>query len=184
MLLRSALCAALLAPINVLPASADEISDAIQRAMDAYAAGDIALTSEELTYASQQLQSLKSDALAAYLPAAPDGWTREINSDMAAGLAIMGGGTGVEASYSGPEASFTITLMADNPMVASMGAMLASGMAGKMIRVGSVKFTDQDGSLATMVANRVLVQAQGAPSEVMIPVLETMDFGALGSYGS
>lgn len=167
-----------------LPVHADEVSEAIQRALDAYNAGDTATAAEELTYASQQLSTMKADSLAAYLPEPPEGWTREVNTDMSAGLQLMGGGVGAEASYSGPDTSFTLTLMADNPMVASMGAMLASGLAGKMIRVGPEKFTDQDGSLAAMIGNRVLVQAQGAPAEVMIPVLEKLDFAALEAFGS
>ncbi len=58
-----------------VPAHADEVSDALQAAVDAYAAGDLAKTSEEMTMATQAIGALQSAKLAALLPAAPDGWT-------------------------------------------------------------------------------------------------------------
>lgn len=167
-----------------LPAVADDISDALQRAVDAYAAGDLAKTSEELTFANQQLVALKAKALEVLLPAAPDGWTMTLNPDMAAGLAMIGGGVGVEGNYEGPDGSMKITMMADNPMVASLGAMLATGMAGTLVPVGSVKFAQQDTQLSAMINNRVLITAEGLDPAIMIPILETMDFDAIGAYGS
>ena len=97
------LVSATLAFVLALPAAADEISDTLQSALDAYSKGDAAYALEELDYARQLLLELKTEALARFLPEAPEGWTREINSEMNAGLAMMGGGTGAEASYEGEE---------------------------------------------------------------------------------
>ena len=60
------------------PALADEVTDTLNSAMQAYQNGDIRYAVEELDYAKQLLQAMKADELSGYLPEAPDGWTREI----------------------------------------------------------------------------------------------------------
>lgn len=170
-----------------LPAQADEVTDAIESALEAYEAGDVQYAIEELTFAQQLLAEMKSDTLIAYLPEPPEGWTREVDTEMNQGLAMMGGGVGAEATYSDGTVSFKITLMADNPMVAAMAGMLGNpalmAAAGKMVRVGRQKFLDQDGEMSSLVGNRVLIQASGAETEVMVPVLEEIDYSGLGDFG-
>ena len=171
-----------------VPAQADEISDAIQSALDAYTAGDTAFAAEELAFAQQLLTEMSAMNLADCLPEAPEGWTREIDTDMNAGLAMMGGGIGAEAEYSKGNESFTVTLMADNPMVTAMAGMMSNtalmAAMGKMTRVGRQKYVDQDGTMSTLVNNRVLVQAEGADPEAMLPVLEAIDYRKLGDFGT
>ena len=171
-----------------LPAHADEVSDTIQSALDAYNAGDLAFAKEELAFAQQLLQEMSAMSLSDCLPEAPEGWTREVNTEMNAGLAMMGGGVGAEAEYSDGTDSFTVSVMADNPMVTAMAGMLGNtalmATMGKMTRVGRQKFVNQDGEMSAMVNNRVLVQAKGADPEVMIPILELIDFKKLGEFGT
>ena len=172
----------------VLPAHADEISDTIQSALDAYNAGDVAFATEELAFAQQLLQQMSAMSLSDCLPEAPEGWTREINTEMNAGLAMMGGGVGAEAEYSDGTDTFTVRYMADNPMVTAMAGMLSNSalMAamGQMTRVGRQKYVNQDGTMSTLVNNRILVQAEGAAPEVMLPVLEAIDHRKLGEFGT
>ncbi|MDX5356245.1 MAG: hypothetical protein LPK12_00730 [Rhodobacterales bacterium] len=176
-----------LALLAAVPAQADEISDTIRSALEAWEAGDRQFALDELIAAQQMIQSAKADDLSAFLPEAPEGWTREIKTDMNAGLAMMGGGIGAEATYEGPDGSFRITLMADNPMVASMGAMLSNAQImasmGKVVRVGRVRFLQQDNSLQALIANRILVQAQDGDPAVMLGLLEKMDLAALEKFG-
>ncbi|MGC9368111.1 MAG: hypothetical protein ACP5DX_01095 [Paracoccaceae bacterium] len=179
----------LAAALTALPLSshADEVTDTLQSAIEAYEAGDVQYALEEIAFAQQLLQAMKTEGLVAFLPPAPQGWTREVNTEMGAGMAMFGGGTGAEADYSDGDTSFTITLMADNPMVAAMAGMFANPMlmaaSGTITRVGRQKFLDQDGELTGLVNGRILVQAKGAPVEVMVPVLEEIDFRGLGSFG-
>ncbi len=170
--------------LSITPLAADEISDAIENALQAYQDGDNAYALEELKFAQQLLAALKRDELSQFLPEAPDGWTREISDDMAAGLAMIGGGSGAEAEYDNGSENFTITFIADSPMVMSMGAMIGNpALGGKPIRVGRAKFAEQDGDLMGLVANRVLVQASGADTETMLEVIKTIDMKGLGSFG-
>lgn len=170
-----------------LPAAADDVTDTIESALEAYRDGDVQYAIEELSYAQQLLQGMKTDSLTAFLPEPPPGWTREIDTEMNAGLAMMGGGIGAEATYSDGSDSFTLTLLADSPMVMAMAGMLNNptvmAAAGKMVRVGRQKFLDQDGELSTLVNNRVLIQASGAGTDIMMPVLEAIDYRGLGDFG-
>jgi F420-0:gamma-glutamyl ligase-like protein len=179
----------LLSAALLLPglAAADEISDALTAAQEAYADGDIQYALDELDFARNKLLEAKTNQLGSFLPEAPDGWTREVSSEMNQGLAMMGGGVGAEATYtsgSGDE-SYKITLMADNPMVASMAAMVtnAAAMGFQVERVGRQRFMVQDNEMTGLVANRFLVQISGADPETMTAALESMNFAALAGFG-
>ncbi|MEM6729251.1 MAG: hypothetical protein AAF618_12185 [Pseudomonadota bacterium] len=168
-------------------ASADEIEDALNAALEAYQAGDTTFALEELEFARIKLQELKADALIAFLPPPPPGWTRMEDDDMGAALGMMGGGAGAAASYTpeGGGASVKITLLADNPMVAGMAAMVANAgaMGAKLERVNRQQFAIMDGQMTALVANRVLVQAEGGDEATMTMLLESMDFRALAGWG-
>ena len=177
-------------------AAADDVTDAIDAAREAYDAGDIRYTLEELNFAVQLLNEMKAGNLQGFLPEPLDGWSREIDNEMAAGMAMMGGGVGASAQYSTGEGdsenykSFTVTVMADNPMVAAVGGMLGNAAlvgatGGKIIRVGREKFVIQNGQeMSALVGNRVLVQAQGNDQDAIIAHLETMNFRAMADFGN
>ncbi|PKQ13872.1 MAG: hypothetical protein CVT70_02635 [Alphaproteobacteria bacterium HGW-Alphaproteobacteria-1] len=179
------LIAATLALGLAVPAAADEIADTLQSALDAYAEGDAAYALEELDYARQLLLQLKTEALAQFLPEAPAGWTREINTEMNAGLAMMGGGTGTEATYRGEGKSITLQFMADNPMVGALGGMIGNAAlyGGKVERVGREKFMVQDREVTGLVDNRILVKASGAEPEALLALVGTIDMRALKEFG-
>jgi hypothetical protein len=169
------------------PAAADDVTDTIEAALAAYGQGDLKDALEELAYARQLISEMQTADLAAFLPEAPDGWSREIDTEMAAALSMMGGGFGAEATYAGGGQRFTVTLMADNPMVAGFAGMLGNAAllgGAKRVRIGGERFLDQDGELVALIDNRILVQASGAPLEAMVPVLEAMDFEALARFGN
>ena len=167
-----------------LSATADEVADTIRSALDAYESGDAQYAAEELAYAQQLLREMKAVGLTGFLPPAPDGWTREDDTEMTANMGFMGGGVGAKATYTNGSDRFEITLMADNPMVAAMGGMFANAaaMGIRQVRVGRERFASQDGQLTALIGNRVLVQASGAAPEVMVPVLEGIDYAGLSAF--
>ncbi|MCP5038238.1 MAG: hypothetical protein GY945_11640 [Rhodobacteraceae bacterium] len=166
-------------------AQADEVTDTINSALEAYNEGDIQYALEELEFAKQLMNAMKLEVLVGFLPEAPDGWTREDNTDMNAGLAFMGGGLGAEAEYSDGSQSFTLTITAGNPMIAAMAGMLgnAGAMGIPMVRVGREKFMNQDGELTGLSGTQVLIQADGAEVDTMVGILEMIDFKELGNFG-
>jgi len=179
------LCATL--AFSALPAWADDVSDTLQSALDAYNSGDIEYALEEVAFATQLMKSMKSGTLAGLLPEAQDGWTREIDEDEARGLGLMGG-TAAVATYSNGSDRFTLNIIADSPMVATFSGIFANAAVmasmGKIERVGREKFMNQDGDLTGVIGNRILIQAEGGDTDAMIAHLETIDFKALQAFGS
>lgn len=179
---------AALAVTTAAPVFADEVADALQAATDAYTAGDLGKTGAALTMATQALGKQQSDLLAAFLPAAPDGFTKTLTEDFAKGFAIAGGGAGAEARYESADGStsFTLSFIADNPMVATMSSMLGNAqmmaMMGTVVKVGDTALLQQDNSLSTLINARVLFQAQGAAAEVMLPLVQQIDFAKVASF--
>lgn len=182
--------AALALALAALPAAADEFTDTLASALKAYNDGDITGARADLDYAGKLLNALKSEALAKFLPAAQAGWVREEASgdEGAAGgfMGMLGGGTTASASYRKAAESFSITLVADSPMVNGLGAMI-SGMAGiaggKPMRIQRVEFTQTDDGLQGVVNDKVMIQVSGDASlEAKTAHLEAMDFKALGDF--
>ncbi|NDR59521.1 hypothetical protein [Aliiruegeria sabulilitoris] len=166
-------------------ASADEVLETLDAARTAYEAGKMQQVLDELAYAQQLVREMKTAGLTDLLPPAPDGWSRLINTDLSAAMAMFGGGVGAEATYSRGQDSFTILLMADNAMVQGFAGMLGAAglLVGKQLRIGSETFIEQEGELTGLVDNRILVQANGAPLDVMQPILEQIDFDAMAGFG-
>jgi hypothetical protein len=75
--------------------------------------------------------------------------------------------------------------MADNPMIAAMGAMIANAaaMGMKVERIGRQKFAIEDGTVQGLINNRILVKAEGDDTDQLLSVLGTMDFKALSNFG-
>ena len=168
-------------------AQADDITDTLQSAIEAYEEGDIQYALEEIAFAQQLLNELKAGALQDFLPPAPEGWTMEIDNDNNAGFAAMGG-TGVTGNYSNDTDRFTLTILTDSPMVLSMANIFGNAALlstqGKLVRVGREKFLEQNnGELMGVIDGRIMVQANGADTDVMIPILEEIDFRKLGRFG-
>lgn len=179
--------AALAACLMPAPAFADDITDALNAAIAAYEAGDIQDALEETAYATQLLNDLKSEGLEAFLPGPLPGWTREVSEEAAQGLGFMGGGSSAEADYTGPDGRFTIVMVADNPMVGAMAGLLGNAtiMAtmGRIERINGESFLNADNELSGLIDGRVLIQASGAPVEVMAEHLKQVDFEALAELG-
>jgi hypothetical protein len=184
---RFAPAAALAAALLPVPASADDITDALTSAIAAYEAGETEDALAEIAYATQLLNDLQSEGLAAFLPEPLEGWTREVSDDPGQGLGFMGGGSAAEASYSGSGGSFTIMMIADNPMVGAMAGMLGNpalmSTMGRIARIGGESFLDAEGELSALIGGRVLIQASGADLETMSAHLAQIDFTALESFG-
>jgi len=170
-----------------LAAAADDITDALSAAIEAYEADDISGALDEMAYAEQLLQALQAQGLTAFLPEPREGWDRQIEESSGNAAAFMGGGFMTEAAYTGPGQSFTVTLMADNPMVMQMGAMLGNrvmmSMMGDIVRINGETFVNQEGEVMGLIAGRVLIQASGGEVEEMVAHLEQIDFDALQGFG-
>ena len=105
----------------------------------------------------------------------------------AGGFGMMGGGAGAEARYETADQSVSVTLscIADNPVVSPMVAMPGSAeMMGKVVKVGDQALLDADNNLSLLVGGRVPSRAQGAPSDIMLPVVQGIDFAKVATFDS
>jgi hypothetical protein len=168
---------------------ADVVTDALNAAQAAYASGQLGQTAAELTNATRAVQAIQQERLATTLPQPTEGWAMTLGESTVGASGFFGSmvGTMADATYSHSDGrSFTITLSADSPAVAGMAGILGSpqmmAMMGKVVKVGAIDMLDQDGSLSALVANRVLLQAQGADVADMSAILATMDFVKLAQF--
>lgn len=179
--------AAAVAAALAAPAAADEFADVLEEALAAYREGDVAGARKDLDYAVKLLAERKAEELAALLPAAPAGWTREEADAEGAGMmAMFGGGTAAAATYRRGAEDVTITLVADAPMVNAVAAMVSgmSSIAGTQSRrIQRTPFAVADGQMQGVVDGRVLVVASGAaPDDDKAALLDLMDFDKLARF--
>jgi hypothetical protein len=169
------------------PVWADDVTDTLNSAIEAYEAGDLAYALEEIAFATQLIKAQNAGTLNTLLPEAMAGWSREIDEEEGRALGMMGG-TGAVGVYSNGSDEFRIQIVADSPMIAAFAGMFgnAAMMAsmGKIERVGREKFLNQDGELTGVIGGRIMVQASGQDTAAMLAHLETMDFKALEGFGS
>lgn len=170
------------------PAAADEFTDVLEGALKAYREGDAVGAREDLDYAVKLLDEKKADSLATFLPAPPAGWTKSDAEAEGAGMAMamLGGGTAAAATYSKGTTEFTLTLVANSPMVGALSAMVSgvAGVAGmESRRIQRVEFAVNEGDLQGVAGGKVLVSASGtATVDEMAAVIETMDLRKLGEF--
>lgn len=164
--------------------AADEFTDTIDAALEAYAADDVNAAAEELSYASTLLQTIKGERFAALLPEALDGWTREVDMEANAAVGMFGGGLTATGDYAGPSGNVRVQMMADNPSIMTMAGMYANpqmmSSMGEVVRVNRQSFVNQDGELTGVIGGRVLITLNGNASlDDKKAYLEAMDFGAI-----
>jgi hypothetical protein len=171
-----------------LPVQADEASDAIAAAGVAYEAGDLGAAAEALKAASTGVAQQRSAALAVFLPATVDGWTVEEDPSFAEGMAMIGGGVGAMKRYTREDGTqISLSVMTGGEMIGAMAQMFSSpemlAMMGKVIEVKGVSFVDQGNSVMALIGEKVLVQAEGAAADQVLPLLEQVDLEGIAGFG-
>jgi hypothetical protein len=170
-------------------AAADEFTDTLEGALEAYRAGDIDAAQQDLDYAGKLLTAMKSESLATFLPPAPAGWTREEageDGEAAGMMGMFGGGTMASATYRRGEQTMELSLIANSPMITGMAGML-SGIAamggGKPMRIQRTEFALNEQDLQGVVGGKVMVSVGGdAAVEDKTALVDSMDLGALAEF--
>lgn len=182
----------LLLPTGALADTASEVREAAKEAMALFEKGDMAGAAGQFDYAAQLIRQQKAGDLAALLPPAPSGWTAEEAETETMGAAIMGGGVHASRTYIRGDDSIDLSVMADNPMVQSMAAMvqnpaMIAASGGKLEKVGNyraaVKYEAEtkSGEATLIVDNRILVsvKSEGASRDEMMALLNKLDLAKL-----
>lgn len=158
---------ALLAGVLAMPAMADDFTDSIEAALEAYAAGDIKAAKEEIDFAAQLLAQMKGDELRSFLPEPLAGWERTDDKNASGAMAAFGGGQMAKATYRNGDQTVKIQLMADNQMVTALGAMFSNpalmGAMGRVKRINRQKVViTNKGEIQSLVAGHIMIQISGS----------------------
>nr|CAA6829219.1 MAG: Unknown protein [uncultured Thiotrichaceae bacterium] len=172
-----------------VPAIADDVTDSIDEASEAYKSGDVATAVESLNYAVQLLQQMKGDSLAKLLPEPLDGWEAKEAEATAVGAAMFGGGLTAERSYTKDKSRMKIQVVTDSPVLQGMLAMFTNPMfaassGGKMTKINKQKAivkmdkSGTGGEIQMVVKNRYMVTLDGSrvTKDELIEYAEAIDF--------
>ncbi len=167
--------AVLLAMVLVAPfglASADEVTDSINEALQQYKNGEYAAAVGSLDYVSQLIRQKRGEQLQSFLPKPLTGWTAKDSTSQAVGAAMFGGGVSAERQYHKSSSSVTVKIVTDSPVLQSMmmmftNPMFAASGGGKLEKIGGqkaiVKYspTGRSGEISIVVVNRFLITVEG-----------------------
>lgn len=175
--------------LSAAPSLADEVTDTLEGALQAYRDGDVTAAREDIDYAAKLLAAMRAESLAKFLPDALPGWTRaDADAEESGGMmSMLGGGTAASATYTKDDGTeLKIDLVASSPMVSGIAAMVSSmgSMGGaKPMRIKRTEFADSDGDLQGVVDGNVMISAAGdATLDEKKAYLEAMDFDALADF--
>jgi hypothetical protein len=175
-------------------AFADDVTDAIDEAMQYYQDGKYSDAMTSLNYASQLIGQKKGGDLQSFLPQPLDGWEAEEATSQSMGAAMLGGGISAERQYNKGSSSVRIQIVTDSPMLQSMmmmfgNPMLAGADGGKLEKIAGekaiVKYNaaDKSGDIKLVIANRFLVTLDGndASLEDLKAYASTIDYKKLAA---
>ncbi|HIC92593.1 MAG TPA: hypothetical protein EYP21_11190 [Syntrophaceae bacterium] len=151
---------------------ADEVTDTIKEALEAYKKGEYTQATEDLTYVIELLKQKKGDNLKNFLPEPLEGWTAEKATSLTAGSAMLGGGTMVSRTYHKFKSKITIEMVTDSPMMEGIAMMLsnpgfASSDGGKLTRINRekamIKYNKEksSGEITMVVDKRFMITVTG-----------------------
>ncbi|UCE88678.1 MAG: hypothetical protein JSW10_10135 [Pseudomonadota bacterium] len=175
---------------------ADELSDQIERALDAYRDKDYGGAMRRLDVAIALLRQKKAEVVADLLPEPLSGWNAGDAQHSIAATPLMAGGITASRTYTrrgenGQDTSVKITLMTDSPLLQSVSILLANPVFADpqskvMIVAGQkVYYNADDNALQAVVADRALVVVDGSSGVDQSTLKEyfgAIDFEALGKY--
>jgi len=170
----------------------DDVLTTIDEAVKQYKIGDYAGAASNLDYASQLVRQKKSERLKNLLPEALEGWQAQPASAQTLGTAVFGGGVTVSRNYTKDNASVSIEIVTDSPVLQSVMMMLnnpmfagASGGTLESIKGqrGIVKYEPKgrSGEINIVVANRFMVTVKGnnVERQTLVAYAEAIDFTSL-----
>jgi hypothetical protein len=183
-------CACLLVRglVGISPARADDVSDRIVAALNAYQREDLPAAIEALDAAAAELRQRRADALVALLPVPPSGWTADPAETSALNAEMLGGGTSATRVYHNGAQMVTVQLTTDAPMLRELAALvngpLSASTGIRSVQIGgrTVAYTESDNGYMTLVADRIIVKVDGTgqvPEPVLRSFVAAIDFDAV-----
>jgi hypothetical protein len=174
---------------------ADDVTDAISAAKDAYSAGNLSEAIQSLEYASQLMRQAKGELVAKLLPPAPSGWEAGEDEEQSSANPLLGGLVSARREYSRQSGGqVTLEIQSDSPMLQSFGMMFSNPMMltasgaklenfkGQKLAV-SYRASDKAGDVKVIVDNRYLVSVEGrdVSRDELLSFVKAIDFAKLAA---
>ena len=156
-------------------ASADKVTDSIERAQKAYSAGKLSTAARQLQLGVARIRRALAKEYEKTLPPAPDGWTARKSRSRRQTFGMMGGGVTVTKRYrpSSGSGSATAQMIIDSPLLATMGAIYGNPAMAQnagyepfeidgLNQPAFIKF-DEDrkrGEVVILIAGRIFLKVQ------------------------
>ena len=170
----------------------DNVLSTIKEATRQYEAGDYSGSASNLDYAAQLVRQQKSERMKALLPDPLSGWEGKEASAQALGAAILGGGVTVSREYKKGNASVSVEIVSDSPVLQSVlmmvnNPMFAGAGGGKLETLKGqraiVKYdsSKKSGELYIVVASRFVITIKGRQvvREDLLAYGEAIDYRVL-----
>lgn len=169
---------------------ADEVTDILGEATEAYKKGDYGEVKEDLTYILELLKQKKGDSLKTMLPDALNGWIAEDATSESAGAAMLGGGTNISRVYKKDKSKVTISVVTDSPLMQSIGMMISNPMfssGGTLKRINRekamIKYNNKQrsGEVTLVIDKRFMISVKGreVSEEELVEYTKAIDFKKL-----
>ncbi len=172
-------------------AHADDVTDLITKALNAYQAHNTEAAMTALDSAANELRQQRADALKAFLPLPRPGWTAEASQTSAVSAAMLGGGTSASRTYHSGAEKVDVQITNDSPMLQGMAALIdsplagASGVKSETIAGRRVSYTESDNGFMTLVGQKIIVKVDGSkdtPEAELRTFVAAIDFSRLEKF--
>ncbi|MGE4559960.1 MAG: hypothetical protein AB7E77_07155 [Desulfobulbus sp.] len=173
----------------------DNVLSTIREATRQYEAGDYTGAASNLDYAAQLVRQQKSERMKALLPEPLNGWEGKEANAQALGAAILGGGISVSRDYKRGDASISVEIVSDSPVLQSVlmminNPMFAGAGGGKLeslkgqraiLKLDSGKM---NGEMYVVVDSRFVITIKGrrVTRKDLIAYGEAIDYTLLEKY--
>ena len=145
---------------------ADDVEDAIHKALQFYKEGKLNEAATSLQDAANFINEKKGTTLESALPDMINGWKG--GKVGRSSLESLGGGSNVERKYSKDDKSAKVAVTADSPLLNKVTTFLANPALGGLLGIKARKIGDhtamvqaKEGLLQMAVNSRFLIQVQG-----------------------
>lgn len=174
---------------------ADEVTDQLDTARQAYESGELRSAVDSLNFAIAKIQEQMTGRLLLLLPEPLEGWQADPAQSESAGLATMIAGTSLSRRYFREDgAEVTLHLMADSPMLPMLTMFLSSPFmmqADPQSKPYSIKGArgmlkhspnSTEYEITLMVGSRILIQGEGqgiTDAKTIEQYVEALDLDAI-----
>ncbi|HEY1930666.1 MAG TPA: hypothetical protein VGG99_01515 [Acetobacteraceae bacterium] len=172
-------------------AHADDVTDLITKALNAYQAHNTEAAMMALDGAANELRQQRADVLKTFLPLPPPGWTADPSQTSAVSAAMLGGGTSASRTYRNGTEKVDVQITTDSPMLQGMAALIdsplasASGVKSETVAGRRVSYTQSDNGFMTLVGQKIIVKIDGnkdTPEPDLRTFVAAIDFAELEKF--